>query len=113
MICPTSRYLTFREPSHSETARAVSIASRIKPGRANIPHVGRMRNHAIMPMRMIKEITKSTIPDTTAEIGSRSRGKYTFETRLELPTTLVVPRVSAPANRLQGSNAVKEKTSYG
>src|ERR1041385_4155967 len=60
-----------------------------------------------------KEIPKSTSPASTDEIGTTSRGKYTFLIRFWLPTRLFADSLSAYANSCHGSSAVYANTGYG
>src|SRR5688572_10032943 len=105
-MCPISRYLTLRAESQSPTARAARSVRRRNTGNKKTPHVGVIRYQTSMPTSNANDTVKSTIPETAADTGAIRRGKYTFEIKLEFPTMLVLHRLSAPANRFQGNNAV-------
>ncbi len=56
---------------------------------------------------------RSTIFVKTAAVGRTSRGKYTFVTRLEAPTTLSVAEATAEEKKIQGSSPTKRKRGNG
>src|SRR5437762_7379178 len=78
-----------------------------------MPVLGTMRYQAIRPARRTREMTKSASVDTTAAIGMMRRGKYTFVSRLELPTRLFDDPDTAAANNCHGRSAASVNTGYG
>ena len=51
--------------------------------------------------------------ESTAAIGIASRGKYTFLSRLALPTRLSADCARPVAKNVQGTSAAKAKSGYG
>src|SRR5664280_2682362 len=84
----TSRNWTFTAESHRPTPSDVVSANRKNAGRKITFSVGQTWKYAIIASKTRNANAKSTTPDSTADIGTISRGKYTFLIRLELPTRL-------------------------
>ncbi len=86
-------------------------ARRVKQGNSRICQEGTKLYQAISPSKMIPDISRSTKLTTTEAMGTKSRGKYTLEIRLESLIRLLLQSVRALEKNCQGS--IAEKTRMG
>src|SRR5713226_7743388 len=91
----TSRYSAFSADIHNPTPSAVSTARSSNRGSHSAASDGLMPYTAATMSSTTNPMAKSTSPDTTAESGSTSRGKYTLVMTRWLSTTTLVQLCSA------------------
>src|SRR5713101_324760 len=103
----TSRYSAFSADIHNPTPSAVSTARSSNRGSHSAASDGLMPYTAATMSSTTNPMAKSTSPDTTAESGSTSRGKYTLVMTRWLSTTTLVQLCSAVEKYAQGTSAEK------
>src|SRR5436190_932866 len=89
MMKRKSRYWTMRAATHNPTPNEAAKASKTKAGKKATWAAGRKRYQPINRTKKTAEMRKSTKLVMTLLAGMTSRGKYTFEIKLELLTRLL------------------------
>src|SRR5262249_12962876 len=98
-----SRYFTFSAVTHSDGPIVAMNPNSTNTGRSPRCQLGATEYHAIIPIRIRKEIRKSTKATTTDAVGTISRGKYTLLIKFAFPIRLLEASVRPLAKKLQGS----------
>src|ERR1700675_2618134 len=108
-----SRYFTLSAHSQSPAPSEAPIANAMKSGSVTTRQSGRNPyqniNSAIRP-RVIRKSANAVITELP---GTISRGKYTFEIRLALPTRLVLDSLNAVEKNCHGNMAANTSSAYG
>ena len=105
--------LTFKADNHKPAPKAAIKATAVNKGSISIFQSGQKSYQAIIPMRITKEIKKSTKQTITAEVGTIIRGKYILETILALAITELLDSDNELAKNCQGSMPAKTIIAYG